>query len=117
MAMKLNVDVLGMNMNKLLKILVLVFLCGLFALNRSANAVPLCDFSRAYNLTELTKTFSLFKQLSAHVDSKIQYLPKLSMGRNKYGYPVPDPVKTAHGADVSDSQFMTHAQRAIAVSV
>ena len=94
--MKLNVDVIGMNMNKLLKILLLVFLCGLFTLSGYANAVSLCDFSRAQNLTELTKSFSLLEQHAEREGTAIQYLPILSMGRNKYGYPIPDPVMTAH---------------------
>lgn len=101
--MKLNVSFmlemwtsLEVNMKKLLKILFPFCVCGIFTLSGTANADPLSDITRVYNLIELTKTVSLLKQLGARWESKAQYLPTPVIGRNKYGLPVPDPVKTAH---------------------
>lgn len=61
-----------------------------------SNAGPLTDADCAYNLTALTKAFSLLQRLVVRVNFESKYIPELVVGRNKYGYPVPDPVMTAH---------------------
>lgn len=83
-------------MNKLLRKLLPVCVCGIFTLSGIANADSLSVITRVYNLAELTEAVSLLKQLGARWESRAQYLPAPVVGRNKYGYPVPDPVKTAH---------------------
>lgn len=84
------------SMNKLLKILWPVCVCAIFTVGGHANADTLFGVDRARNLTELPKAFSLLKKLVARVSLGAKFLPKPVAGRNKYGYPVPDLVRTAH---------------------
>jgi hypothetical protein len=82
-------------MSKLMKNILLVGIGVVLTLSGGAIAEPLNDAKRACGLAGLTNAYSLFNQVAGRVVAASHYVQKPVTGRNKYGFPVPDTVKTA----------------------
>jgi hypothetical protein len=82
-------------MSKLMKNILLVSIGVVLTLSGGAIAEPLRDAKRTCGFADLTNAYSLFKQVAGRVVATSQHVQKPVTGRNKYGFPVPDTVKTA----------------------